>query len=372
MCVSFGQFLGYIVLLLLQHMTLAGYFSDVSSLQSSTAQFPTSRYPVDDDNPKLSGSSSLASLYWILHVRPRTLKPKSSEPKTTELKLGVLLPLANHQNEVKLGKAPAPNSIVLKLQQPSMFGDLSYLIVPPNPAGKTIFCKFVQYQNPPAIQFTVSCVPEPSGNSMLDKLVQQSNMLDIFYRPLRAPPSSSDMSIELKLEHPLSMQVQSTSLLQNPLGTVNEDIHAPQNMRLAELPTQDNASFGTTMLLAMQFSNMLSQLRHSRGSIVIGFVASRCMSNIFSPDRYPLKLNVRGMYKGALTSMLSTSSGIWLSFTSAGTSTPLLAIAALNPACASTTFCTFSTSVLIMLSPPKLCQLDLLCLQDWLLASRAK
>ena len=126
-----------------------------------------------------------------------TLKPKSSEPKSIALNLGMSY---SHSNEVKLGKAPAPNSSLFKFHLESVkFDFYNYLTAPPNPAGNTSFCKFVQLVNPLVMRTAVSCVPEPSGNSMLVKLEQWLNMLFMLVMPLRAPPSSSDMSIELKL-----------------------------------------------------------------------------------------------------------------------------------------------------------------------------
>ena len=99
-----------------------------------------------------------------------TLKPKSSEPKSIELKLGISY---SQSNEVKLGKAPAPNSSLSKFHLESVkFDFYNYLTAPPNPAGNTIFCKLVQFENPPFMRVAVNCVPEPSGNSMLVKLVQ--------------------------------------------------------------------------------------------------------------------------------------------------------------------------------------------------------
>lgn len=77
--------------------------------------YDSSKYLYVDDSPKLSGSSRLTSFYWSLHSNLATCKPKSSEPKSIELKLGVLEPKANHENVFNFGKAPAPNSILLKL-----------------------------------------------------------------------------------------------------------------------------------------------------------------------------------------------------------------------------------------------------------------
>ena len=98
-----------------------------------------------------------------------TLKPKSSEPKSIALKLYLSY---SQSNVAKFGKAPAPNSILLKLLQLVKFDCHNYVTAPPNPAGKTSFCKLVQFENPPVMRVAVSCVPEPAGNSMLDKLVQ--------------------------------------------------------------------------------------------------------------------------------------------------------------------------------------------------------
>ena len=99
-----------------------------------------------------------------------TLKPKSSEPNSIELKLGMSY---SHSNEVKLGKAPAPNSSLFKFYLELVKFDChNYLTAPPNPAGNTSFCKLVQCENPPFMRVAVNFVPEPSGNSMLVKLVQ--------------------------------------------------------------------------------------------------------------------------------------------------------------------------------------------------------
>ena len=144
----------------------------MSSRQLATALLELSRDPLDDDSPKLSGSSRLESFYWSLHSKPITFKPKSSEPKSIELKLGVLEPEYSNVNAVNFGKAPAPNSIVLKLLHAVKIECYNYVTAPPNPAGNTIFCKLVQLANTSFMRVAVNRVPEPSGNSMLDKLVQ--------------------------------------------------------------------------------------------------------------------------------------------------------------------------------------------------------
>lgn len=134
--------------------------------------YDRAKYPFFDDIPKLSGSSRLTSFYWSRHSKLATFKPKSSEPKSIELKLGVLEPEYSNVNAVNFGKAPAPNSIVLKLLHSVKIECYNYVNAPPNPAGNTIFCKLVQCENPPFMRVEVNCVPEPAGNSMLVKLVQ--------------------------------------------------------------------------------------------------------------------------------------------------------------------------------------------------------